>query len=192
MVAGFGWLILSEVVWTTYESLVLPALGRPQPAGAIYEAASTTVDVFSLLLVPITLGIAIFRYRLWDIDVILRRTLIYSVITLLLALAYFASVLALQTAFGALTGQRQSTLVTVLSTLVIAALFVPLRARVQSVIDRRFYRRRYDAARTLAAFGATLRESVDLDALSEQLLSTVEETMQPAMAGIWLRPQKDD
>jgi hypothetical protein len=160
VVAGFAWLILSEVVWTTYESLVLPALGLPQPAGVIYEAASAAVDVLSLLLVPVTLGIAIFRYRLWDIDVILRRTLIYSSITALLALAYFASVLALQTAFGALTGQRQSALVTVLSTLLIAGLFVPVRARVQSGIDRRFYRHRYDAARTLAAFGATLRDNL--------------------------------
>ena len=190
VVAGFAWLILSEVVWTTYESLVLPALGLPQPAGVIYEAASAAVDVLSLLLVPVTLGIAIFRYRLWDIDVILRRTLIYSSITALLALAYFASVLALQTAFGALTGQRQSALVTVLSTLLIAGLFVPVRARVQSGIDRRFYRHRYDAARTLAAFGATLRDSVDLDALSEQLLSTVDETMQPASANLWIKPRK--
>jgi len=192
VVVGFAWLILSEVVWTTYQSLILPALGLPQPAGVMYEAASAAVDVLSLLLVPITLGIAIFRYRLWDIDVILRRTLIYSSITALLALAYFASVLAMQTAFGALTGQRQSALVTVLSTLLIAGLFVPVRARVQASIDRRFYRRRYDAARTLAAFGATLRDSVDLDALSEQLLSTVDETMQPAAVSLWLRPTQDD
>ena len=188
VVAGFAWLILSEVVWTGYESLILPALGLPPPAGAIYELAGTAVDVLSLLLVPITLGIAIFRYRLWDIDVILRRTLIYSIITVLLALAYFASVLALQTAFGALTGQRQSTLVTVLSTLVIAALFVPVRARVQAGIDRRFYRRKYDAARTLTAFGASLRDEVEMERLQEQLLGVVENTMEPASATLWIKP----
>ena len=188
VVAGFVLVVVIEVVWTAYTDLLLPALGRPQPTGVVYEMASSAVDVASLLLLPATLGIAIFRYRLWAIDVLIRRTLIYSLITLLLALAYFGSVLVLQTAFGAVSGQAQSTLVTVLSTLVIAALFVPVRGRVQAGIDRRFYRRRYDAARTLAAFGATLRDSVDLDALNEQLLATVDETMQPATVGLWLRP----
>jgi len=192
VVAGFSWLILSEVVWTAYENLMLPALGLPQPAGAMYEITSAAVDVLSLLLVPVTLGIAILRYRLWDIDVILRRTLIYSVITVLLALAYFGSVVVLEGLLGTLTGQSQSTLVTVLSTLVIAALFVPLRRQVQGVIDRRFYRRKYDAARTLAAFGAQLRAETNLDRLTEDLLGVVQETMQPATVGLWLRPPAKD
>lgn len=142
VVAGFALLVFIEVVWTAYTDLLLPALGQPAPSGAVYEMGSSLVDVLSLLLVPISLGIAIFRYRLWDIDLLIRRTLIYSLSSVLLALAYFSSVLVLQAAFGALTGQSQSTLVTVLSTLVIAALFVPVRARVQAGIDRRFYRRR--------------------------------------------------
>src|SRR5205085_9309540 len=131
------------------------------------------------------IAIAISRHQLFDIDVIIRRTLIYSVLTALLALAYFGSVLVLQSTFSALAGQRDSALVTVLSTLIIAALFVPLRRRVQAVIDQRFYRRKYDAARTLAAFGAHLRDSVDLEALSEELLATVDEAMQPESLSLW-------
>jgi hypothetical protein len=135
---------------------------------------------------PVTLAIAITRYRLFDIDLIVRRTLTYALLTGLLALAYFGSVVVLQNIFSALTGQAQSTLVTVLSTLVIAVLFVPLRRRVQAVIDRRLYRRKYDAARTLAAFGATVRDEVELSTLTERLLGVVDETMQPAQAGLWL------
>ena len=142
----------------------------------------------AILFVPVSIGIAILRYRLWDIDVVIRRTLVYALLTGLLALAYFGSVLALQAIFSALTGQAQSALVTVLSTLVIAALFVPLRRQVQAVIDRRFFRRKYDAAHTLAAFGAGLRDEVELAALTERLLSVVDETMQPASAELWLRP----
>jgi hypothetical protein len=149
--------------------------------------------VFALFfaLIPATIGLAVLRYRLWDIDVIIRRTLVYSVLTGLLALAYFGSVVVLQNTFGALTGHQQSTLVTVLSTLVIAALFVPLRRRVQAVIDRRLYRRKYDAARILAAFGTSARDDVDLDDLTQRLLGVVDETMQPASVGLWLRVPAD-
>src|SRR5207248_5311817 len=126
-----------------------------------------TVQDFGWLLVPITIGLAILRYRLFDIDVIIRRTLVYALLTGLLALAYFGSVLVLQNFFSALTGQRQSTLVAVLSTLVIAALFGPLRTRAQAVIDRRFYRRKYDVAQTLAAFGSEMRDETNLGQLSE-------------------------
>jgi hypothetical protein len=138
------------------------------------------------LALPLCLAIAITRYRLWDIDVIIRRTLIYSVLTAVLGLAYLGSVLVLQPLLARLTGQG-SALATVLSTLVVAALFVPVRNRVQRAIDRRFYRRKYDAARTLAGFGAQARDEVDLDRLSGHLIDVVEDTMQPASLGLWLK-----
>jgi hypothetical protein len=161
------------------------------PAGARYDRFWLLVGLgFQLpsILIPLAIGVAIARYRLFDIDVIIRRTLIYSVLTVLLALAYFGSVLVLESLFRAFTGQGQNSLVVVLSTLAIAALFGPLRARVQRAIDRRFFRRKYDAARTLAGFAASARDETDLALLSERLVRTVAETMQPASVGLWLRP----
>jgi hypothetical protein len=137
-------------------------------------------------LVPVFIAIAILRYRLWDIDVIIRRTLIYSVLSALLVLAYLGSVLVLQPLLTGLTGQG-SVLATVLSTLLIAALAAPLRRWVQGAIDKRFYRRKYDAARTLAAFGAQARDETDLGRLSERLREVVEATMQPESVGLWLK-----
>jgi hypothetical protein len=139
------------------------------------------------ILLPIALAIAITRYRLFDIDVIIRRTLVYSVLSAILALAYFGSVLLLESVFRALTGQAQNALVVVLSTLAIAALFGPLRQRVQAAIDRRFYRRKYDAAQTLAGFAASARDETDLQHLSARLVAVVDETMQPETVGLWLR-----
>jgi hypothetical protein len=139
-------------------------------------------------LIPLSIGVSILRYRLWDIDVIVRRTLIYSVLTAVLGLAYLSSVLVLESVFRALTGQGQNSLVVVLSTLAIAALFIPLRARVQRLIDRRFYRRKYDAARTLALFSSQARDVVELEQLESQLVRVVDETMQPAHVDLWLRP----
>jgi hypothetical protein len=136
---------------------------------------------------PLGIGLAILRHRLWDIDVIIRKTLVYSVLTGLLALTYLGSVLLLQSVFGGLTGDRQTPLVTVLSTLAIAALFGPLRGRVQAFIDRRFYRRKYDAARTLAGFAAAARDETDVNRLAEQLAGVVDETMQPAQVALWLQ-----
>jgi hypothetical protein len=144
----------------------------------------------------IAMGIAILKYRLYDIDHIINRTLVYGALTALLAAGYFATIMALQgigsvafqVPFRAVFGQ-DSALATVGATLAMAALFNPLRRRIQSFIDRRFYRSKYDARKTLEAFSAQLREETDLNALSEDLVGVVRETMQPAHVSLWLRPE---
>ncbi len=138
--------------------------------------------------VPLSMAIAILRYRLFDIDVIIRRTLIYGVLSGALALVYFVSVIVLQQLFQDVTGQLESGLATVLSTLAIAALFIPLRQRVQQAIDRRFYRSKYDMALTLAEFGGIMRNEVDLNALAEHLLTVVDSAVKPAHVSLWLKP----
>jgi hypothetical protein len=140
------------------------------------------------LMIPLFIGVAILRSRLWDIDVIIRRTLIYSALTGLLAAAYFGSVLVSQSLLRAVTGQAQNALATVVSTLAIAVLIVPLRRRVQAFIDRRFYRQGYDAAKTVAAFAAAARDEVELDRLTAHMLAVVSNTLQPASVSLWLRP----
>jgi hypothetical protein len=148
------------------------------------------VALSSLLVIPsipIATGVAILRYRLYDIDAIINRTLVYGSLTVILVGLYFGGIVVLQRVFVLLTGER-STLAVVTSTLLIAALFNPLRRRIQGFIDRRFYRRKYDAAKTLEAFSAKLRDETDLDALSGDLVGVVRETMQPAHVSLWLRP----
>jgi hypothetical protein len=156
------------------------------PSWEAFKAVQV-VAVFSLLFVPIFTYIAILKYRLYDIDLIINRTLVYGSLTATLVALYFGGIVVLQRLFVILTGE-QSTLAVVASTLAIAALFVPLRRRVQGFVDRRFYRRKYDARKTLEAFSATLRDETDLDALSDDLVGVVGETMQPAHVSLWLRP----
>ena len=161
------------------------------PAGVRFDRFWLLVGLgleLPFILIPLAIGVAITRYRLFDIDVIIRRTLIYSALSAVLALAYLGSVLVLESVFRALTGQGQNSLVVVLSTLAIAAMFGPLRARVQRAIDRRFFRRKYDAVRTLAGFAMAARDEVDLDRLSTQLVDVVEHSMQPEQVSLWLRP----
>jgi hypothetical protein len=143
------------------------------------------------LFIPVSIAISVLRYRLWDIDLIISRTLVYSVLSSAMALTYFASVVLLQAALRVLTGQGQNQLVTVASTLAIAALFLPLRRRVQDGIDRRFYRKKYDAAKTLAAFAATVRDETDLDKLTQSLVDVVQDSMQREGVSLWLKPAKD-
>ena len=146
----------------------------------------------SLLLIPLSIGVAIVYDRLWDIDIVIRRTLVYGILTASLALVYFGSVAIAQAVFHALTDQEDLPQLTiVVSTLVIAALFSPLRRRIKSFIDRRFYRRKYDARKTLEAFSATLNRETDLDALSDDLVTVVKGTMQPTHVSLWLRPETD-
>jgi hypothetical protein len=139
--------------------------------------------------IPIAIGIAILRHRLYDIDVIINRTFVYCPLSAALVAIYFGGIVILQRVFVVLSGER-STLAVVASTLLIAALFNPLRRRIQRFIDRRFYRRKYDARKTLEGFSAKLRDETDLEALKEELVDVVRETMQPEHATVWLRPDR--
>jgi len=180
------WLVLLGMLFIPYSiELSLPA-GSPLPW---WTLVGSTGWWLTLTILPLALSIAVLRYRLYDIDIIINRTLVYGSLTLMLALVYFGGVTATQALFRTIAGQESPQLVVVASTLVIAALFNPLRRRIQSFIDRRFYRRKYDARKTLEAFSAKLRNETDLDALGDDLVGVVRETMQPAHVSLWLRPE---
>jgi len=158
--------------------------------GEAMELGDSLVAVFTYIITglvpPVAIGVAVLRYRLWDIDILIRRTLLYSMLTIVLTLVYFGSVVVMQALLTALIG-HQSQAAIVLSTLGIVVLFTPLRRRIQSFIDRRFYRQKYNADKVLAAFSSVLREEMDLDHLTSSILKVVEETMPPEHVSLWLR-----
>ena len=180
-----------QLKWVVY-SVALLAFAVPSTILIIIVLQSLeSVRVFFAVLfplIPISVGIAILKYSLYDIDRIINRTLVYVTLTAILVALYFGGIVVLQRLLVGLTGGK-STLAVVASILLIAALFTPLRRRIQSFIDRRFYRRKYDARKTLEAFSNILRNETDLNALSEDLVGVVRETMQPAHVSLWLRPE---
>jgi hypothetical protein len=178
------WLVLMGILFVPYSiELSLPP-GSPLPW---WTLVNSTGWWLTMTIVPLSLSIAVLRYRLYEIDFLINRTLVYGALTAMLVGMYVGIIVVLQGLLRALTG-HESQLAIVASTLAVAALFNPLRGRIQSFIDRRFYRRKYDAAKTLEAFSAKLRDETDLDTLSDDLTSVVRETMQPAHVSMWLRP----
>jgi hypothetical protein len=179
-----------QLKWLVYATSVvvvggLGAVLLPLPLGDVFWL----VMLFGFAGMPVAVGVAILRYRLYDIDRIINRTLVYGLLTAMLVGVYFGGVTATQTLFRTISGQEQlPQLIVVASTLVIAALFNPLRRRIQRFIDRSFYRSKYDAAKTLEGFSMKLRDETDLEALSEDLVGVVRETMQPAHVSLWLHP----
>jgi hypothetical protein len=182
-----------QLKWFTYVSAlsassVILTYTISEAIGSVWlRWAGEVMLVVALLGTPIAMGIAILRYRLYEIDLLINRTLVYGSLTAILAALYFGGIVLLQRLFVALTGEK-STLAVVASTLVIAALFTPLRRRIQSFIDRRFYRSKYDARKTLEAFSVKLRDETDLQTLNNDLVGVVRETMQPAHVSLWLHP----
>lgn len=180
-IALLGFLLLGYLL-PTFLKLFIPL----QSIGLLPSVILVTSIYLLLLLIPLSIAIALLRYRLWDVDVLINKTLVYGLLTSTLVAVYAVCIVGLEALLRGLFNQT-SEIAIVISTLVIAALFQPLRKRIQAIIDRRFFRRKYDAVRTLAAFSATLRNEVNLNQLSDQLVAVVHETMQPAHISLWLR-----
>ena len=181
-----------QIKWFAYAAVLFGGslvfggfLGQDLPG--VWDALFETATFIPLY---VAVGVAILRYRLYDIDLLINRTLVYGSLTATLVLLYFGGIVVLQRVFVVLTGEK-STLAVVASTLVIAALFTPLRRRIQGFIDRRFYRRKYDTRKTLEAFSTKLRDETDLEALNNELVGVVRETMQPAHASLWLKKAEE-
>ena len=168
--------------------LLTPETLTTEQEAPLWLALLQDAVLISYAGVPIAVGFAVLRYRLYDIDVLINRTLVYGSLTVMLVALYVGGVVGLQAVLRVLSGQ-ESTLAIVASTLAIAALFNPLRRRVQTFVDRRFYRSKYDARKTLEAFSASLRDETDLQTLSGDLVGVVRETMQPAHVSLWVRPE---
>ena len=181
--ASFVGLLLSTVLGVLVVAELTRGTGGPTPS---WLRGLLFVMVLSFTGVPVAIGIAVLRYRLYEIDILINRALVYVCLTATLVAVYLGGVVLLQRLFVLLTGQR-STLAVVASTLLIAALFSPLRRRIQAFVDRRFYRSKYDAKKTLESFSAKLRDETDLQALDDDLVRAVRDTMQPAHVGLWLR-----
>lgn len=181
---------IQQIKWFAYAAAVILGCLYVFPLMWVVPLwAIFLVGVILLSAMPVAVGIAVLRYRLYEIDRIINRTLVYGALTAILALIYFGGVAATQAIFGGLSGQDDLPQLTIVaSTLLIAALFSPLRRRVQGFVDKRFYRSKYDSAKTLEAFSVRLRDETDLEALSADLVEVVGETMQPARVGLWLRP----
>jgi hypothetical protein len=184
LAGSFVSLLLSIVLGVLIVAEVMRGIGGSTP---LWLQGLLFVMVLSFTGVPVAIGFAVLKYRLYDIDLLINRTLVYGSLTATLVALYFGGIVVLQRFFVTLTGQ-QSTLAVVASTLLIAALFNPLRRRIQSFVDRRFYRSKYDARKTLEVFSTRLREETDLEALNNELVGVVRETMQPAHVSLWLRP----
>jgi hypothetical protein len=166
-------------------------MGTPEDPDLVRRSVFLVVFNFVFEVIYIFVGIAILRSRLFDIDLIIRRTVTYALVTALLAIVFFGTVILLQQVFAAFTESGNNDFITVISTLVIAALFVPLRNRIQTAIDRRFNRKKYDAQQVLQRFGETVRDETDLERLTNELVSVVQETMQPKSVSLWLKQTKD-
>jgi hypothetical protein len=187
--AQVGWVLLGlsiVLVWRIFENVILIMLISRQIKVEIGSTGTQLIEILTTLAFPITLGIAILRYRLFDIDVIIRRTLVYATLTVTLGLVYIGGIILLQQLFRIIFGQ-ESSLAIVISTLAIAGMFNPLRQRMQEVINRRFYRQRYNAESALVSFSAASRSEVDLSQLSDRLLAVVDDTIQPERAELWIR-----
>lgn len=177
------WLLFACAMFAASYGIAYPI--NTLPEWTTYRTAANFLWQISMIGIPVSIAIAILRYRLWDINLLIRRTLVYAGLSATLAVVFLGSVTLFQMGFTAITGQR-SAVATVLSTLLIAALFTPLRKRIQNDIDRRFFRKKYDAEKTLADFSASLRQEVDLNEMNEKLLAVVDESMQPEKIVVWM------